>query len=317
MSQETILITGAAGGIGSTAHAAIAILLEQGHRVRAMVRKLDARADTLRKMGAEIVVADMLDIIAVRAAMQGCSTVYFTMSISSNYLEAATNVAVTAKSLGVNAFVNLAQMTLSQMSETETTSSPQQKQEWLAEQMLRWSGLPVVYLRPTAFFDGMFLVQGSKGIREDNAIRLPFADGKTSLIAGADVGAAAAAVLANPAPHIGKVYALTGLQSLTIAQYAEAFSGVLGRTIQYLDVPPQIWEATLRAARLPEHLIAHLSTMGQLNRDGRYDRMTDCFQQLVGRAPISAAEFARRHVAAFTPLVESRSRSLGTPGLHV
>jgi hypothetical protein len=42
-------------------------------------------------------------------------------------------------------------------------------------------------------------------------------------------------------------------------------------------------------------------TMAQLHRDNRYDRMTDCFQQLVGRAPISAAEFARRHAAAFTP----------------
>src|SRR5215831_20166406 len=149
MSQETILITGAAGGIGSTARVAIEILLKQGHRVRAMVRKLDARADRLHDVGAEVVVADMLDIIAVRAAMQGCSVVYFTMSISPNYLEAAANVAVTAKSLGVTAFVNLSQMTVSQMSETETTSSPQQKQHWLAEQMLRWSGLPVVYLRPT------------------------------------------------------------------------------------------------------------------------------------------------------------------------
>src|SRR5580704_18165874 len=82
-----ILVTGAAGGIGSTAHTAIAILLGQGHHVRAMVRKLDARSDKLRDMGAEVVVADMLDIIAVRAAMQGCSVVYFTMSISANYLE--------------------------------------------------------------------------------------------------------------------------------------------------------------------------------------------------------------------------------------
>ena len=163
MSQETVLVTGAAGGVGSTARTAIAILLEQGHRVRAMVRKLDARADTLRDMGAEIVVADMLDIIAVRAAMKGCSAVYFAMSISPNYLEAATNVAVTAKSLGVKAFVSLAQMTLSQMSETETTSSRQQKQEWLAQQMLRWSGLPVVYLRPTAFFDGVLLAAGCQG----------------------------------------------------------------------------------------------------------------------------------------------------------
>jgi len=104
----------------------------------------------------------------------------------------------------VKAFVNLSQMTISEMNETTTTSSPQQKQHWLAEQMLRWSGLPVVYLRPTAFFDGMFLVQGAKGIRDDNAIRLPFADGKTSLIAGADVGAAAAAVLANPEPILAR-----------------------------------------------------------------------------------------------------------------
>jgi NADPH:quinone reductase-like Zn-dependent oxidoreductase len=144
MSHESILVTGAAGGTGSTAHTAIAILLEQGHHVRAMVRKLDTRADALRDMGAEIVVADMLDIIAVRAAMQGCSVVYFTMSISPNYLEAATNVAVAAKSMGVRAFVILSQMTVSKMSETETTSSPQQKQHWLAEQMLGWSGLPVV-----------------------------------------------------------------------------------------------------------------------------------------------------------------------------
>jgi uncharacterized protein YbjT (DUF2867 family) len=247
------------------------------------------------------VVADMLDIVAVRAAMRGCSVVYFTMSVSSNYLEAAANVAVTAHSLGVKAFVNLSQMTLSQMSETETTSSPQQKQHWLAEQMLRWSGLPVVYLRPTAFFDGLFLLQAAKGIRDGNAIRLPFADGKTSLIAAADVGAAAAAVLANPEPHFGKVYELTGPQSLTMTKIAQEFSGALGRTIHYVNVPPQIWEAKLQEAQQPAHLIAHLVTMAQLHRENRYDRMTETFQQLVGRAPISAAEFARRHAAAFTP----------------
>ncbi len=300
MSQETILVTGAAGRVGSTARAAIAILLEQGHRVRAMVRKLDARADTLRGLGAEVVAADMLDIVAVRAAMQGCSRVYFTMSVSPEYLEAAVNVAVTAKSLGVKAFVNLSQMTLSQMSETESTGSPQQRQHWLAEQMLRWSGLPVVYLRPTAFFEGLFMPT-AQGIRDHNAIRLPFADGKTSPIAAADVGAAAAAVLANPEPHIGKVYEMTGPQSLSMAEIAQEFSGALGRSIHYVDVPPQIWEAKLHEAQQPAHLIAHLVVMAQLHRDNRYDRMTDTFKKLVGREPISAAEFARRHAAAFAP----------------
>jgi len=71
VSEETILVTGAAGSVGSTAQVAITILLEQGHRVRAMVRKPDTRAEALRDLGAEVVVADMLDIVAVRSAMQG------------------------------------------------------------------------------------------------------------------------------------------------------------------------------------------------------------------------------------------------------
>jgi len=300
MSREPILVTGAAGGVGSTARTAISVLLEQGLRVRAMVRKLDGRAEALRGLGAEVVVADMLDILAVRAAMQGCSRLYFTMSVSPSYLEAAANVAVTARSLGVKAFVNLSQMTVSEMSETETTSSPQQKQHWLAEQMLGWSGLPVVYLRPTAFLE-VFLLQAAKGIRDDNAIRLPFGNGKTSMIAAADVGAAAAAVLANPAPHIGKVYDLTGPHSLTMTEIAKEFSGALGRPISYVDAPPQMWEAKLQELRLPPHLVAHLLTIAQLNRDNRYDRMTDDFREIVGRAPTSVAEFVRRNAAAFTP----------------
>lgn len=300
MSTETILVTGAAGSVGATSREVIRLLLAQGRTVRAMVRTLDARADALRAMGAEVVVADMLDIVAVRAAMRGCAVVYFTMAISPTYLEAATNVAAVARSLGVKAFFNLSQMTVSQMSDTATTDSPQQKQHWLAEQMLRWSGLPVVYLRPTAFFDGMFLVQGAKGIRDDNVIRLPFADGKTSPIAASDVGAAAAVILADPAPHIGKIYELTGPASLTLTEIAHEFSVALGRTIRYVNVPPQIWLEKLREMQLPPHLLAHLATMAQLHRDQRYDRLTDTFAHLVGRAPLSAAEFARLHAKDFT-----------------
>jgi hypothetical protein len=86
-----------------------------------------------------------------------------------------------------------------------------------------------------------------------------------------------------------------------MAQFAQELSRALGRTIQYVNVPPQVWGAKLQEAQLPPHLIAHLISMAQLHRDNRFDRMTDCFRQLVGRTPISAVEFARRHAAAFTP----------------
>jgi uncharacterized protein YbjT (DUF2867 family) len=233
--------------------------------------------------------------------MQGCSVVYFNMSISPSYLEAATNMAVVAKSLGVKAFMNVAQMTLSEMSDTETTNSTQQKQHWLAEQMLRWSGLPVVYLRPTAFFDGLFLTLAAAGIRDDDAIKLPFGDGKTSPIAGTDVGEAAAAVLADPAEHIGKTYELTGPASLSMTDTAREFGVGLGRTIRYVDAPPQVWEAKLREANVPPHLLNHLLTMAELHRENRYDRLTNTFAELVGRAPMSAAQYARIHLKDFSP----------------
>ena len=95
-----------------------------------------------------------------------------------------------------------------------------------------------------------------------------------------------------------------------MVRYAQEFSRALGRTIHYVHVPPQIWEASSTRLNCRPHLIAHLITMGQLHRDNRYGRMTDSFQQLVGRAPISAAEFARRHAAAFTPVGSSLSRTV-------
>ncbi|MGC2574862.1 MAG: hypothetical protein WA364_25390 [Candidatus Nitrosopolaris sp.] len=44
-------------------------------------------------------------------------------------------------------------MTVSQMTLTEMTESPQQQQHWLGEQVLNWSGVPVVHVRSTVFME--------------------------------------------------------------------------------------------------------------------------------------------------------------------
>ena len=72
----------------------------------------------------------------------------------------------------------MSQMTLSQMSITEATASPQHKLHWLSEEALNWSGLPVVHLRPTVFLEGFFLIFTSDSVRESNQIRLPFRRGQ-------------------------------------------------------------------------------------------------------------------------------------------
>src|ERR1700737_5108590 len=80
-----------------------------------------------------------------------------------------------------------------------------------------------------------------------------------------------AALLANPQPHIGKIYHLTGPQSENMHFYAQEYSKALGRTITFQDIPVEPWRAGLLERGLPVHLVNHLATMADLHRAGRYD----------------------------------------------
>src|SRR6266550_1796236 len=83
----------------------------------------------------------------------------FGMSVSAAYLEATATAAAVARERGdLEVFVNISQMTVSQMGLTDMTDSPHQRQHWLAEQVLNWSGLPVVHLRATVFLQNFFFL---------------------------------------------------------------------------------------------------------------------------------------------------------------
>jgi uncharacterized protein YbjT (DUF2867 family) len=295
-----ILVTGAAGRVGGVGRTVTELLLKEGKAVRAMVRSEDARAQALRDLGAEVVVGDLLDLQSMHRAIAGCETMYFGMSVSDAYLAATVNVAAVAKHYGMKAFINMSQMTVSQMSITETTPSPQQKLHWLAEQALNWSGLPVVHVRPTMMLEGSLLILTPDSVGKSNQIRLPFGEGKTSPVAVADVARVIATLLANPQPHIGKIYHLTGPQSENMHFYAQEYSKALGRTITYQDISVEPWRDGLLQSGAPLHLVVHLVTMADLHRAGRYDRMSDDVFMLTGQTPTSVQEFVRNNAAAFT-----------------
>ena len=155
--DNPILVTGAAGAVGGIGRSLTEFMLARGHKVRALVRREDERAEALRRLGAEVVKGDLTDLASMHRAIEGCRRIYFGMSVSPTYLEATINTAAVARHYGVEAFVNISQMTVTQMSISETTDSPQHKLHWLSEQALSWSGLPVVTVRPTVFLEGFFL----------------------------------------------------------------------------------------------------------------------------------------------------------------
>src|SRR5262245_61527517 len=163
---------------------------------------------------------------------------------------------------GRGTLVNISQMTVSQMSLTEMTDSPQQRRHWLAEQVLNWSGLPIVYLRATVFLQNFFfLAWAAESIARDGTIQLRFGAGRPSPVDARDVAEVAAAILAHPTAHIGKVYELTGSRSQDMHALAAEYSDAIGRAITYVDVPFEAWlDQELRRRQLPDHVAEHLLT---------------------------------------------------------
>ena len=297
--DNPVLVTGAAGAVGGIGRNLSEFLLARGYKVRAMVRREDERAEALRRLGAEVVQGDLTDLASMHRAIEGCRRIYFGMSTSAAYLEATVNTAAVARHYGVEAFVNMSQMTVSQMSISATTDSPQHKLHWLSEQALSWSGLPVVTVRPTVFLEGFFLQLAAPGVRASDTLALPMGGGKTSPVSAVDVARAVAVILDDPAAHIGQIYDLTGPELADLDHYARVFSEALGRPIRYRDVPTPAWTEGLRQARYPEHVVRHLSAMSELTRQGRYDRMTNTLSKLTGEAPTSMRDFVKLHAAEF------------------
>lgn len=281
VTTNLVLIAGA-GGVGRTV---LDKLRAQDVPVRAMVRRDDDRAAELRALGAEVVVGDLTRPETVAAALDGVGRMYFAMPVSPDHLLAATVVASVAREYGgLAGLVGMSQMTVSQMTATSTAESHQQRLHWLAEQVLDWSGLPVVHIRPTTFLNNpLFTTLAARSIQENATIALPFGAGRTSPVAVDDVARAVSTVLRDPAPHIGHVYELTGPRAVYMTEMAEEFSRALGRRVSYVDVPLEWWEAEVLAkAGLPPHAEKHIVTMARLHRDNRYDRVSDDVERLTG-----------------------------------
>ncbi|WP_406110185.1 NmrA family NAD(P)-binding protein [Streptomyces sp. NBC_01003] len=280
IADNLVLIPGA-GGVGRSVFEQ---LRAQDVPVRFMVRREDERSAELRALGAEVVIGDLTRPETVAAALQGVTRMYFAMRVSPDHLLAATVVASVAREYGkLEALVDLSQMTVSQMTTTSTDESHQQRLHWLAEQVLNWSGLPVVHIRPTAFLDTpLFTTMAARSIQESGTIALPFGTGRTSPVAVDDVARVIATVLRDPASHIGQIYELTGPRSVDMTELAAEFSSALGRPVSYVDVPLERWEAQLPKLGMPSHLQQHVATMAHLHRHNHYDRTADDVERVTG-----------------------------------
>ncbi|WP_312033685.1 MULTISPECIES: NAD(P)H-binding protein [unclassified Rhodococcus (in: high G+C Gram-positive bacteria)] len=301
--RPLFLVTGVGSGHGSISRLVAELLLQSGAPVRAMVHRDDGRADALRELGAEIVAGDLTCPGDVAAALAGVTRMFFNMSVSADYLEAAAVVGAIADERGdLAALVNMSQMTVSQMTSTSTEESRHQRLHWLAERILNWSGLPVVHVRPTVFLDNpLFTLMASRSVAERGVLALPFGTGRTSPIAATDVARVVAALLQDPADRVGHVYELTGPAVLDIEGLAEQYTRGLGRPVTGSDLPYDDFVELLGAVPgISSHTVQHLLTVAKLHRDDRYNRLTTDVENVTGQPAQTVEQYIAAHRELFS-----------------
>jgi NAD(P)H dehydrogenase (quinone) len=289
--ESALLITGAAGRTGGYA---AQLLLERGHRVRALVHRFDDRAALLRDRGAEVVVGDLNDINVVREAAEEARAAYFVYPISPGLLEATATFAQAADEAGITAIVNM-----SQISARRGAASDAARIHWLAERIFDWSPIATTQLRPT-YFAEWFTIFGAAGIRDDGVLRLPFGDGRHAPITAEDQGRVIAAILEHPEEYADQVYPLFGAVEMNHYEIAEAISEALGRPVRYEPADIPTWIDGIKAQGYPDFLAQHLGNVAVDYQNGVFAGTNDLVERIGGKKPTTVQQFITDHITDFS-----------------
>ena len=292
MTGSPILVTGATGNTGRKT---VEILTSKGLPVRALVHKEDERAAALRTMGAEVVLSDLLDLNAVRSALEDVRRAYFIYPIAPELLEATTYFALAAKEAGVEAVVNMSQISARRESKSKAALN-----HWAGERLFDWSGLAVTHLRPTYFAQWLIYPNFRAQILEQGQLRLPFGEGRHAPIAAEDQARLIAAILENPEPHQGKTYTLHGPVELDQQGIADAMSEVLGRNIAYQPIELEEYTTALRQSGRSEYLVQHLTEVALDYQKGIFAGEDNIIREVTGTPPMTVQEFVVLHRKLFS-----------------
>lgn len=297
---QTFLVTGPTGHTGSNT---VKTLLKSGAKVRAFAHREDERSESLRKLGAEIVIGDLLDFETVRAALEGVEGAYFVFPIMPGILQATSYFAQAAKEANLRSVVNM-----SQISARREAKSHAAQDHWIAEQIFNWSGVPVTHLRPTLFSEwALYWVDQIR----TGTLRLPFGTGKHAPISSADQARVIASILLAPDGHKGKVYPLYGEKEYTFAEIAAEISKVTGKPLSYEQVDAYDLKQIAAGARQTvankrflhkiegDTLWQHFHEIAKDHQDGVFAGTNDTVARLTGQGPTSLPDFLEGHKSLF------------------
>ncbi|HEY9259561.1 SDR family oxidoreductase [Chitinophaga sp.] len=289
MKHANILITGATGSIGTTLAKQLSA---QGIAFRAMVRTIDDNARALHALpGAEVVTGDFNDAGSVAKALQGIEKAFLLTNSSEHTEKQQSDFVDVALQAGVQHIVKLSQL-------HADAASPVRFLRYHAavEEKIRTSGIDYTFLRPNLFMQGLLGFRDP--IIQQGKFFATAGDARISLVDIRDIAAVAALALTTPG-HAGKIYDITGPESLTHTELAAKLSTALGRPIQYINVAPEQLLQALSRAGFPSWQAEGLIEDYAHYARGEAAAVSPVVQQLTGQAPRNFDQFLLDYVNLF------------------
>ena len=262
-------------------------LIAAGHHPRLLVR--DPAKATAFSKGADLATGDLDDATSLRAAMHGIEKVYL-VSAGSDLVAREARVVDAAAAAGVKHIVKLSVVTADSPAITFARWHGESEKRIVA------SGLAWTMLRPGNFMSNA--LGWAPTIKSQGAFYQPTATGRWAAIDPADIGAVAVHALTTSG-HEGKGYTLTGPESLDAAGYAAILSKVLGKPVNFVDVPPDAARDGMLQSGIPADYVSALLDLLAAMKAGHTDAVTDGVKQVLGRNPVTFESWAQRHKSAF------------------
>ncbi len=287
--KPRILVTAAVGHTGSIV---VKQLLAQGFRVRALVRRRDARSEQLRQLGAEIFVGDLFDLRHLRAALIDVQRAYYCFPFGPNLLHGSMLFALAAEEAKLEMMA-----VLTAWNPHPTHPSIHQREHWLANNLHQWlPTVKVVPINPGMFAFTYFL--SLPQVVHFGRLMLPLGEGLNAPPANEDIAAVAAGVLAHPEKHLGKVYRPTGPKLISGDEAAQIMGHILDRPVQYQSVSMPMFIKASKALGFSNFEIAQVRHYAKEAQHGTYaiGAPTDHVEQVCDRPPEDFATTARRYI---------------------
>ncbi|WP_067813315.1 NAD(P)H-binding protein [Nocardia inohanensis] len=282
-----IAVMGATGAVGN---ALLTRLLELGLPCRALSRE----PDRLRHLAhrADIRYADAADPAALRAAFDGATQLFLTMSNSPAQIELETRAIEIAAVSGIEHVVKLSAPAVA-------ADSPVAVARWhhAIEEVLRASCLAHTILRPYAFMQKLLLL--GPEVAAQHTIVGAMGAAPCNYIDCRDIADVAAAALTR-AEIAGGAYILTGSQTYSYPRLAALLSSLLGTPIRYLDLSPADFRRHLtERPGLPAWLADHIVEIQQLTI-ARPEHPTGTVARVLGRPPRTLESFLAENLGSFS-----------------